>query len=265
MHSILQTAAFRSVAPNWSSFQSRSVSVDAVVYFDTRIRASLKSNREISNRRFSNKNGATAEVQPIENRKPLICRGTYETEDAENGETVAHRTKIGNRNKTKLSLSHETTLSRSGPRYIPSGFPGIRRFAVRSWHRYWLSELSRGTSCRRLQSPAARTPLSSPLSVLRLGGFPWTDSRNESDPGAIKLRTTSRYRAIEISRRAGKTLVSLRIRTHWSWSRDSARGASPYRTKLASPHGGNIAARCTATMARTPSKERNRCVLEARA
>lgn len=81
-----------------------------------------------------------------------------------------------------------------------------------------------------------RIPLSSPLSVLRLGVFPSTDSRNETDPGTgssyaplcdvVQLRT---------SRRAGKTLVSLRIHTHLSWSRDSA---SPYRAKIASLHSG---------------------------
>lgn len=72
---------------------------------------------------------AIAEVQPIENRKPLIC-GTYEIEDTENGGTVAHRTKIRNRNKTKLSLSHETHCrGPRGPRYIPSGFPGNRKLA----------------------------------------------------------------------------------------------------------------------------------------
>lgn len=141
-----------------------------------------------------------------------------------------------NRNKTKLSLSHETHCRGPGLVYISRRELRENSEPSDPWHRYRSSELeARPADGCNLR---LRIPLTSPLSVPRLGGgFPPTDSRNESDPGAIELRTD--HLAISCNwdfaarrKDAGFTAS----RTHWNWSRDSARGASPGRTKVASLH-----------------------------
>lgn len=179
--------------------------------------------------------GSTAVWSRIE--YSLTC-STYETEDTENGGTVAHRTKNEKPKQNQTVTVTRNTLEVRASLYILSGAPG--KFGARraildtDIGRVNLAEVRPADGCNlRL-----RIPLSSPLSVPRLGGgFPPTDSRNESDPGAIELRT--HHLAISCNwdfaarRKDARFTAS---RTHWNWSRDSARGASPCRTKVASLH-----------------------------
>lgn len=110
-----------------------------------------------------------------EKREPCFY-GTYETEDAETGGTVAHRTESGKpgnktRNCVSLSLSHENTLSRSEPRVTSQiselspwrGMPGSKRISAEA------------PSCRRRRprsfvAACVLRPRVSPPSVIRPRG-----------------------------------------------------------------------------------------------
>jgi len=95
--------------------------------------------------------GSTAVRSRIE--CSLTC-STYETEDTENGGTVAHRTKNEKSKQNQTVTVTRNTLSRSGPRlYIPPGAPG--KFGAERSLTQISVEWTWGTSCRRLQSPAA--------------------------------------------------------------------------------------------------------------
>lgn len=69
--------------------------------------------------------------------------------------STSHKIQKPKQNQTvTVTVARKHTVEVRGLVIFRRKFPGIRRLAERSWHRYWPSELSRGTSCRRLQSPA---------------------------------------------------------------------------------------------------------------